>query len=194
MANEREPRAVLAERLRSSPPKFVRIVGSVTHAQLEPATNPEDIDHVWISMDVPPFGRVRAAINTISRISRISGFDPRIRVGVVRSTWEENPAPGLEEIEGFSYGTIEASHNVFYEVFEQVALEEFLLQKSKAALVAEVWGDLYARREIGIHQIHCRRASLAVPVDLPNRDGAVKFYFAEKQMSELLLFKFAGQR
>ena len=45
----------------------------------------------------------------------------------------------------------------------------------------------------GIHQLHSRRGSHAVPKDHLGRDGAVQFYFAESQRSELLLFKFAGQ-
>jgi hypothetical protein len=194
MGNKRDARAVLVERIRSSPPRFVRVAGSVHNAQLEPAPNPAEVDHVWITLDVPPYGRVRAAVNTISRISRVSGFDPRVRVGIMRGTWTALPEAGLSELDGLSYGTIETSANVFYEVIEQTLLEEMLIEKSKRALAVEVWGELYARREIGIHQIHSRRASHAVPVDVPERDGAIKFYFSERQQSELLLFKFAGQR
>ena len=194
MASERDARALLVARIRSSPPKFVHVAGTVTHAQLEPAARPDDVDHVWVTMNVPPFGRIRAAINTVSRISRASGFDARVRLAVVRSTWSELPAAGLSEIDGLSYEALESSTNVFYEVFEQVALENFLIERAQASVAAEVWGDLYARREIGIHQIHCRRASFAVPLDVPNRDGAIQFFFAEEKGSALLLFKFAGQR
>jgi len=194
MGNKRDARAVLVERIRSSPPRFVRLAGKVDNAQLEPASNPQEIDHVWITIEVPPFGRVRAAINTISRISRVSGWDARVRVGTIRETWTTLPEPGLSEVDGFSYDAIETSANVFYEIVEQAVLEKMLIEKSKQCVAIEAWGDLYARREIGIHQIHSRRASHAVPVDVPKRDGAVKFYFSEHQQSELLLFKFAGQR
>ena len=165
MGTKRDARALLVARIRSSPPKFVRIAGSVTHAQLEPAANPDELDHVWVTMTVPPFGRIRAAINTISRISRVSGFDARVRLGIVRSTWSELPAAGLSEIDGFSYETIESSANVFYEVFEQIALEEFLIERAQASVAAEVWGDLYARREIGIHRLYAdtRHHQASVP-------------------------------
>src|SRR5688572_5758346 len=98
MESKRDARALLVARIRSSPPQFVHIAGAVTHAQLEPAANPDEVDHVWVTMNVPPFGRIRAAINTISRISRASGFDARVRLGIVRSTWSELPAAGLHEI------------------------------------------------------------------------------------------------
>jgi hypothetical protein len=194
MAGKRDVRAVLIERIRSSPPRFVCVRGTVHHAQLEPAANPAEIDHVWISLEVPPFGRMRAAVNTVSRISRLSGFDPRIRLGLVRETASGVPPPGLLDVDAFTYDALETSRNVFYEIIEQEALENLLIEKSKSCAALEIWGELYARREIGIHQIHCRRASHAVPIDVPNRDGALKFYFPAKQQSELLLFKFAGQR
>ena len=194
MGNKRDARAVLVERIRSSPPRFVRVAGNVHNVQREPAPNPAEVDHVWITLDVPPYGRVRAAVNTVSRISRISGCDPRVRVGIIRETWTALPEPGLTELDGLSYDALETSANVFYEVIEQSLLEEMLIVKSQRARAVEVWGELYARREIGIHQIHSRRASHAVPIDVPHRDGAIKFYFAEPQQSELLLFKFAGQR
>ena len=35
------------------------------------------------------------------------------------------------------------------------------MEKMKRAVRAEVWGELYAREHLGIHQIHSRRASCA---------------------------------
>jgi hypothetical protein len=57
----------------------------------------------------------------------------------------------------------------------------------------EAWGDFYFRAHIGVHQIHSRRASNAVPRDLIGRDGAIQFYYREPRVREMLLFKFAGQ-
>jgi hypothetical protein len=64
--------------------------------------------------------------------------------------------------------------------------------KTQAGLI-EAWGAPYHRAQPGLHQIHSRRASSAVPEDLRGRDGAVRFYFDEDQRSELALLKFSGQ-
>jgi hypothetical protein len=63
----------------------------------------------------------------------------------------------------------------------------------KAAVRAEVWGDLYARDHLGVHQIHSRRRSAVVNTDFKARDGALKLYYAQDNLAELFLFKFAGQ-
>ena len=75
---------------------------------------------------------------------------------------------------------------------EHEPLTELLVTKAKTAVRAEVWGELYAKDHLGIHQIHCRRASCAVTTDLKGRDGALKLYYADNT-SELFLFKFCGQ-
>jgi len=82
---------------------------------------------------------------------------------------------------------------IAYEPFEPDALAELLLERGKRAVRVEVWGDLYARDHLGVHQIHSRRASCAVSIDLKGRDGAIKFYYAEENAAELFLFKFCGQ-
>ena len=193
MARKADARKLLLARIRSSPPKLVRVVGVPYFAEREVALDPDKVDHVWITIEVPPFGRIRVSINTMSRLNRDAGFDGRVRVGIVRSTWIEKPAPCLEEIDRFDYADVEASANVFYEHQEHDPLVDLLIGKADAALRLEVWGELYGRQQIGIHQLHSRRGSRAVPADLQGRDGAVKFYFASENIAELMLFKFDGQ-
>jgi hypothetical protein len=193
MIKRPDARAILFDRIRTSPPKFVHLVGVPYFVEVEPETDPGKVDHVWITLEVPPFGRLRLAVNTISRLNRDGGFDARVRVGIVRSIYTEKPPPGLEECPGLDYAKIEAKQNVFYETFEHEALAELLVTKAKSAIRAEVWGELYARDHIGLHQIHCRRASCAVKLDLKSRDGALKLYYAVENAAELLLFKFCGQ-
>lgn len=188
-----DPRAILFERIRTSPPKFVHLVGVPYVVQVEESEDPGKLDHVWLTLEVPPFGRLRVAINTLSRLNRDAGFDARVRVGIVRSKYGDKPNTGLEEFPGFDYAKIEAKEKVAYEEVERETLSELLVVKAKTAIRAEVWGDLYARDHIGLHQIHCRRASCAVKLDLKNRDGALKLYYPEENAAELFLFKFCGQ-
>lgn len=188
-----DPRAVLFERIRTSPPKFVHLVGVPYAVQVEQAEDPARLDHVWLTLEVPPFGRLRAAINTLSKLNRDAGHDSRVRVGIVRSTYTEKPNTGLEEFPGFDYAKIEAREKVEYEFYEHEPLSELLVARAKTAVRAEVWGELYAREHIGLHQIHSRRASCAVKLDFKNRDGALKLYYPEGNAAELFLFKFCGQ-
>ena len=193
MGRKADARALLFERIRTSPPKFVHVVGVPYAVEVEPAADERESDHVWLTVEAPPFGRLRCAINTTSRLNREAGFDPRIRVGVVPSTWTEKPDTGLEEVPGLDYGMIDAAFGVTYEFHEKEALTELLLAKSKIAVRAEVWGDLFAREALGVHQIHSRRGSCAVKLDLRKRDGALKLYYAAENAAEMFLFKFCGQ-
>lgn len=193
MARRPDARALLFERIRTSPPKFVHVCGVPYTVAVEQNEDPAKIDHVYLNVEVPPFGRLRVAINTLSRISREAGCDPRIRVGIIQSTYAEKPQPSLEECNGLDYAKQDEKHGVKYEVYEQAALTEILVTKMKAAIRAEVWGELYARDHLGIHQVHSRKASKAVPQDVPNRDGALKLYYPQDNASEAFLFKFDGQ-
>ena len=86
-----------------------------------------------------------------------------MRVGIIKSTYTEKPSPGLEECAGLDYAKQEEKHNVFFETYERLALTEMLVTKMKLAIRAEILGELYAIDHIGIHQVHSRRASCAVP-------------------------------
>ena len=192
MARRADSRTLLFEKIRTTPPKFVHVTGVPYTVEVEQSEYPLRVDHVWITLEVPPFGRVRAAINTISRFNRDAGFDARVRVGIVPGTWEEKPENGLMEEPGQDYAMIEAALPVTYEFFEHDPLCELLVTKAKIAVRAEVWGELYAQEHLGVHQIHSRRASCAVTRDIKGRDGALKLYYADNT-TELFLFKFCGQ-
>ncbi|MEI9896703.1 MAG: hypothetical protein WDN28_23295 [Chthoniobacter sp.] len=193
MARRPDARALLFERIRTSPPKFVHVRGVPYTVAVEESEDPLKIDHVYLNVEVPPFGRLRVAINTLSRLSREAGFDPRVRVGIISSTYAEKPMPSLEECNGLDYAKQDEKHGVKYKIYEREALTELLVTKMKVAIRAEIWGELYARDHLGIHQVHCRRASKAVPVDVPNRDGALKLYYPQDNAAEAFLFKFDGQ-
>lgn len=151
------------------------------------------MDHVWLTLDVGRGVEMQASLNTLSRRNRDAGFEPRIRVGILRSTWEKLPAPGVYETGPHDYSSVEAEANIFYEYYDQKQMEVLFAEKTRDALLVEVWGDIYARHHFGIHQIHSRRTSCAVEEDIKGRDGAVKFYYAKENACELLLFKFCGQ-
>jgi hypothetical protein len=187
-----DARALLFEKIRTSPPKFVRVTGVPYAAEIEQTEDPTALDHLWLTLEVPPFGRLRAAINTLSRLNRDAGFDARVRVAIVPSKFNDKPQTGLVEERGQDYSLIEAALPVTYEAYERDALAEMLLNKAKKAVRAEVWGELYARDHLGVHQVHSRRASSALATDLKNRDGALKLYYGDGT-AELFLFRFCGQ-
>jgi hypothetical protein len=193
MARRPDARALLFERIRTSPPKFVHVRGVPYTVAVEENEDPSKIDHVYLNVEVPPFGRLRVAVNTLSRLSRDAGFDPRVRVGIIKSTYTEKPQPSLEECNGLDYAKQDEKHGVKYEIYEQAALTEMLVAKMKAAIRVEIWGELYARDHLGIHQIHSRKGSKAMPHDVPNRDGALKLYYPQDNAAEAFLFKFDGQ-
>ena len=193
MQRRADARTLLFEKIRKSPAKFVHVTGVPYFVERELAIDPSLADHVWITLEAPPFGRLRAVVNTFSRLNGAAGFDPRVRVGIVRSTWEEKPAPGLVEEQGQDYALIESVTNVLYEHYDSDPLAELMVARAQRAVRVEVWGELYAHKHLGIHQIHSRRASCAVPLDIKNRDGALKLYYAAENLAELFLFKFCGQ-
>src|ERR1700709_1318936 len=118
MARRPDARALLFERIRTSPPKFVHVRGIPYTVAVEENEDPLKIDHVYLNVEVPPFGRLRVAINTLSRISRDAGFDSRPRGGIIRSTFTEKPMRSLEECAGLDYTKQEEKHGVTYEAYE----------------------------------------------------------------------------
>jgi hypothetical protein len=160
---------------------------------VEYSTDSSRVDHVWLTLTLDHKANLRAALNTISRRNRDAGFDARIRVGIRRSQYEQLPETGIFDGGRFDYAEIERTANIFYEYHDQNEMESMLIEKCELAILAEVWGDIYAHQHVGIHQIHSRRASCAVTSDIAGRDGALKLYYAEERACELLLFKFCGQ-
>ncbi len=192
MAKRPDARALLFERIRTSPPKFVHVRGIPYTIVAEETEDPLAADHLYLNVEAPPFGRLRVCLNTRSRLNLDAGFDPRIRVGVIKSTFTEKPAPALEECPGLDYAKQDEKFHVQYEHFDHAAFTEFFVPKFKSAVRVEIWGELYASDHLGLHQIHSRRASSAVAQDVKNRDGAIKLYYPDNT-TEAFLFKFDGQ-
>jgi len=173
---------------------FVHAVGGELEVRIEEHPNPAYVDHVWITMDAGSAGRPQVSINTLSKRNRDAGFDPRVRVGLIRGHWDFLPPRGLQVAGPLDYADLEDAHSVFYEHFERPALEDLLLGTARRAGLLEVWGAPYRNKHrLGIHQIHSRRASCAVSADIRGHDGALRFYFPEDRTTEMLLFKFCGQ-
>lgn len=173
---------------------LVRAVGAVMHARVEPSRNPAEVDHVWLTLEAGLGCPIEVSINTLSRRNREAGFDSRIRVGRRREPWITLPEVGVAPLDHFSYAEKEARANYFYEFRERPELEKLLLDAAQSCLRAEVIGTPYHRRPIvGLHQIHSRRASCAVPEEITGRDGAICFYLAFPREAHWLFFKFCGQ-
>jgi hypothetical protein len=153
---------------------------------------PANIDHFWITVGIGTGEPIRIALSTYSRQNAAAGFDPRMRVGILPSTWTALPAAALVKSSGLDYGTIEAGSPINYAEHERPALELLLTDRATRSIFIEAWGELYVRTHIGIHQVHSMRASCSVPRDLIGRDGAIRFYFADGS-AEMLLFKYCGQ-
>jgi hypothetical protein len=173
--------------------RYVTVAGEVAAVAIETEEDDRKIDHVWITVRAGEFGRLQISLSTCSRQNRAAGFDPRVRVGIITSVWNELPPPGVREVAPLDYAVLESAQHVEYTPQERVAVEEMLVTRARGAICVEAWGDFYVRAHIGVHQVHSRRASLAVPRDLVGRDGAVQFYFREPIVREMLLLKFAGQ-
>ena len=172
--------------------QFVRVAGEPAGVAIERDRDPKRIDHLWISVRAGRFGVLRITLNTSSLRNRDLGFDPRISVGILESTWSQLPVAGVVTSEPFDYATIAAPSAVPFHQYERAALESLIAQEVDGALFVEGWGELYVRGHSGIHQVHSRRASHAFKTDYVGRDGAVRFYFKEGR-AEMLLFKFYGQ-
>ncbi len=48
---------------------------------------PANIDHFWITIGLGTGDPIRVALSTHSRQNAAAGFDPRLRLGIVASTW-----------------------------------------------------------------------------------------------------------
>ena len=154
-----------------------------------------NIDHFWITIGVGHGESLRIALSTHSRQNAAAGFDPRVRVGLITSTWRQLPLPGVEMCHGLDYREIEVAlaEPVTYIEYERPPLEALLAERTGRAIFIEAWGEFYLRDHPGIHQVHSRRASCSVLQDHTGRDGAIRFYFGRDATAEMLLFKYCGQ-
>jgi hypothetical protein len=172
---------------------LVRVVGNDLKGRVEATGRDHHPDHLWISLD-PGFGiRVVVSVNTWSHRNWEAGFDPRVRLGILRGCWEEFPERGFSEWHRFNYDDLPGQETVDYRPLERVVLEQLLLDRMASAVMIEVWGAPYHRDHPGVHQIHSRSASCAVAESREGLDGALRFYFREERRTETLLFKFCGQ-
>ena len=153
----------------------------------------KNIDHFWITIRAGSLGSLVVALSTYSRKNAEAGFDPRMRVGSLASSWNPLPADGVFGCQGLDYQRIEAETPVTYAQYERSDLEQLLSEKTGRAIFIEAWGELYVRKQLGIHQVHSRRASCSVAADYIGRDGAIRFYFPQEKSAEMLLFKYCGQ-
>jgi hypothetical protein len=173
--------------------ELVHVAGIPIAFAAETDRIPANIDHFWITIGTGSGEPIRIALSTHSRQNAAAGFDPRMRVAIVASAWEELPTAGLLKSSGLDYGQIEAASPVTYTEFERPLLETLLAEKAARAIFIEAWGELYVRHHLGIHQVHSMRASCSVLRDYLGRDGAIRFYFAKDARTELVLFKYCGQ-
>jgi len=172
---------------------LVHVAGTPIAFAAEIDRVPANIDHFWITIGIGIGKPIRIALSTHSRQNDDAGFDPRMRLGISASTWQQLPVVGLVKSAGLDYHALEAASPITFTEYERPALETLLTEKTSRAIFIEAWGELYVRAHLGIHQVHSMRASCSVLRDLTGRDGAIRFYFAEKNQAELLLFKYCGQ-
>jgi hypothetical protein len=173
--------------------EFVVAAGELVAFEKETDTDPDRIDHFWITIRAGNFSRLRISISTWSLKHAADGFDPRMRVGVFPSTWSELPLSGVFPAAGLNYADFERASPIVYHEMDRPALEELLVAKARRAVFVEAWGALYLRDHLGIHQVHSRRASCSVRSDHIGRDGALRFFYREHSAAEMLLFKYCGQ-
>lgn len=172
---------------------MVRVVGDDLRGQMEDARDPARNDHVWISLDAGIGERLTVSVSVWSIRNADAGFDARVRMGMIRDHWDTLPPRGVSDWPRFDYAAWEAEHNIFYEFYDRDELGRQLLEMTVRARLLEVWGAPYRRNQSGVHQVHSRRASCAIPADLVGRDGALRFYFDEERERRLIFLKFCGQ-
>ena len=171
---------------------YVHLVGVPHHVEIEQHRDDRMVDHVWMHVDVGNWGRLRLSVNTLSKLNEKAGFDPRMRLGIIHSTYQARPEPMMDEAPALDFRILEKDPPVNYVTYDQDPLEALLLAKGTRAVRLEAWGELYIQDHLGVHQFHSRRASAAIPRDVIGKDGALKFYFPD-HTAEMLLFKFSGQ-
>ena len=193
MSRRPDARTLLFDRIRTTSAKFVHVRGVPYAVSIDKSSDSSEADCVALTLEVPPFGRFRAAINTVSPINRDAGVDSRVRVAILPTVYTEKPATSFGECLGYDYASIEATQKVVYTPVAREDLEEMLVTKMREAIRAEVWGELYARDHLGIDQIHSRQAGRGVPQGCKNRDGAIKLYYPTDSLAELMLFKFSHE-
>jgi hypothetical protein len=144
-----------------------------------------------VTLNVNTPAPIRVILNTLSTRNARAGFDGALRVATILEREQSRPPPGVYFGPLLDYERLYP--NAAYRRCDQVEMENLLLGMIQQGLFAEAWGCLFGKNKTGLHQVHCRRASCAVPTDLHGSDGALRIYHDDENASELLLFKFCGQ-
>ncbi len=172
---------------------LMHLVGDHVKARGELVGRKHVPDHVWISMNAGLSVRVIISVNTDSISNAEAGFDPRVRLGIPKGTWEKLPERGIYECHRFSYEEIQGIKEVDFLPNESVFPERMILDRVHQSLLLEVFGAPYHGGMPGVHQIHSRRSGCPIPESFEGRDGALRFHFREERRMETLFFKFCGQ-
>jgi hypothetical protein len=98
---------------------LVHLVGSPIAFAAEIDRIPANIDHFWITIDLAKSEPIRVSLSTHSRQNAAAGFDPRIRVGIIASSWSELPAAGVVKSPGLDYRTIEGVSPVSFLAYDR---------------------------------------------------------------------------
>ena len=86
---------------------LVHLVGDHLKARVEQVDQKRSPDHVWIGMDPGISTWLMISVNTFSIRNDEAGFDPRVRVGIIRRTWEKLPERGINECHRFAYDDLD---------------------------------------------------------------------------------------
>ena len=161
--------------------------------KVEDFHRPEEVDHVWVTVDCDTGQHLVAVVNVYSLKCHLAGLDECPRVGVLRGECETLPPRGIEEGVAFDYEEHDGS--VFYERYNRTDCERLIIALAREAQRVEIWGEYFHKGKHGFHQIHSRRASAVDPYDLRGRDGALKFYrrSIDGYFWTMLFMKFFGQ-
>ena len=115
--------------------QFVCIAGEPAGVEIERDDDATRIDHLWIFVRAGNFGLLRITINTSSLRNRDLGFDGRIRIAVLSSTWKQLPRPGVLAAEPIDYATLAPAGELHFREYQRVALEALIAEKVARAIL-----------------------------------------------------------
>jgi len=163
--------------------------------QVENFHRPEEVDHVWLTVNCETGQNLVAVVNVYSLKCHLAGLDESPRVGILHGECKTLPPCGIEEDVTFDYEDYEKGDSVFFERHDRTNCERLLIALAREAQRLEIWGEYFHRGRQGFHQIHSRRASAVDPYDLRGRDGALKFYrrSLDGYTWTMVFMKFFGQ-
>lgn len=176
--------------------ELVRVCGDILRAEPEQAQSAGQVDHFWITLDCGVADPVQLSINTLSLRSLHAGFDPRLRVARVRRKIAHLPSRGVRVMERFDYSEFESTHNAFFETLGREEIDQLFIELSREMPRVSAWGSPYSRKAApGLHQIHSRRRSDAVPQDVVGCDGGIEFHATHGPPFDvvMVMMKFSGQ-